>query len=87
MVEQVAKRPIVTITGVTGFIGAQVCFDFLKAGKFDEQSRKFTPEFEVRGTVRDPTNEDKIGPLRKSFVVTKDDGELVYDFFKELTLV
>ena len=51
-----AAKPIVTITGVSGFIGAQVCLDFLKAG-----------EFTVRGTVRDKNNESKIAPLRKAF--------------------
>jgi len=51
-----AAKPIVTITGVSGFIGSQVCLDFLKSG-----------EYRVRGTVRDKDNEAKIAPLRKAF--------------------
>lgn len=51
-----AAKPIVTITGVSGFIGAQVCLDFIKCG-----------EYKVRGTVRNKENEAKIAPLRKAF--------------------
>ena len=50
------QKPIVTITGISGFIGAQVCLDFLKCG-----------DYHVRGTVRDSKNEAKIAPLRKAF--------------------
>ena len=64
MVDQV--KPIVTITGVSGFIGAQVCLDFLKCG-----------EYRVRGTVRDKKNEAKIAPLRKAFGEYFDQLELV----------
>jgi len=46
----------VVITGVTGYLGSQVCQDFLKDGHFT-----------VRGTVRDPTNEAKLAPLKKAF--------------------
>ena len=38
-------KPLVTITGVAGYIGSQICLDFLKSG-----------EFRVRGTVRDHKN-------------------------------
>ena len=48
-----AAKPVTTITGVSGFIGSQVCLDFLKSG-----------EFRVRGTVRDAKNEAKVAPLR-----------------------
>jgi nucleoside-diphosphate-sugar epimerase len=51
-----AGKPVVTITGISGFIGSYVCLDFLKTG-----------EFRVRGTVRDKNNEAKIEPLRKAF--------------------
>ena len=47
------RRPIVLITGVTGFIGSHVCRAFLQNGGF-----------EVRGTVRDLTDEVKIKSLR-----------------------
>jgi hypothetical protein len=50
-----SDKPIVLITGVSGFIGSYVCLDFLKSG-----------EFQVRGTVRD-VNGEKVAPLRKAF--------------------
>ena len=56
MVDAGASKPLVTITGISGFIGSQVCLSFLKCG-----------EFTVRGTVRDCKNEAKIAPLRKAF--------------------
>ena len=40
MVESI--RPLVLITGVTGFLGSHVCMEFLKSGNF-----------KVRGSVRD----------------------------------
>ena len=54
MVEQ--DRPLVTITGMTGYIGAEVTMQFLQDGGY-----------RVRGTVRDPNNEAKIAPLREAF--------------------
>ena len=60
------QKPITTITGVSGFIGAQVCLDFLKSG-----------DYHVRGTVRDSKNEAKIAPLRKAFGQYFDQLELV----------
>jgi nucleoside-diphosphate-sugar epimerase len=60
------QKPIVTITGISGFIGSQVCLDFLKSG-----------EYQVRGTVRDSKNEAKISPLRKAFGEYFDKLELV----------
>jgi nucleoside-diphosphate-sugar epimerase len=60
------KKSIVTITGISGFIGSQVCLDFLKSG-----------EYHVRGTVRDSKNEAKISPLRKAFGEYFDKLELV----------
>lgn len=51
-----AGKPVVTITGISGFIGSYICLDFLKTG-----------EFTVRGTVRDKNNEAKIAPLKKAF--------------------
>ena len=55
MVDLQAK-PLVTITGISGFLGSHVCLSFLQTG-----------EFRVRGTVRDKNNEAKIAPLRKAF--------------------
>jgi dihydroflavonol-4-reductase len=54
MVESSKKK--VVITGITGFLGSHVCDYFLKDGSFD-----------VRGTVRDKKNENKLAPLRKAF--------------------
>ena len=50
------SKPIVTITGISGYIGAQTCLCFLKNGNF-----------KVRGTVRSVNNPDKIEPLKKAF--------------------
>ena len=51
-----STKPVVTITGVSGYVGSQTCLLFLKSGKY-----------QVRGTVRDKNNEKKISPLRKAF--------------------
>ena len=48
-----SERPLVTITGVTGFIGSQIAAVFLKDGNY-----------RVRGTVRSKTNAAKIDPLK-----------------------
>ena len=50
------EKPVVTITGISGFLGSQVCFEFLSNGSF-----------KVRGTVRDPTNQKKLQPLMDAF--------------------
>ena len=50
------NKPIVTITGISGYIGAQTCLYFLKHGGF-----------RVRGTVRSVKNEKKIKPLKRAF--------------------
>jgi len=52
----VGNKPIVTLTGITGYIGAETCLQFLKDGGYH-----------VRGTVRDKTNEAKIAPIREAF--------------------
>ena len=49
-------KPLVVITGISGFIGSQVCKAFLEDGTY-----------RVRGTVRDTKNEKKIQPLRDAF--------------------
>ena len=48
-----ADKPIVVITGISGFVGSWCCLKFLQNGSF-----------KVRGTVRSKTNEKKIAPLR-----------------------
>jgi nucleoside-diphosphate-sugar epimerase len=48
--------PIVTITGISGYVGSQVCLAFLKNGTF-----------KVRGTVRSVSNAAKIEPLKVAF--------------------
>ncbi|TNV77275.1 hypothetical protein FGO68_gene7656 [Halteria grandinella] len=63
MVESSKKK--VVITGISGFMGSQVCAAFLRDGGFI-----------VRGTVRDKTNEAKIGPLRKAFGTKFEELEL-----------
>jgi len=49
-------KPIVTITGITGFLGSRVCHEFLLDGGY-----------QVRGTVRDKNNMEKLDPLKKAF--------------------
>ena len=48
--------PLVVITGITGYLGSQVCQLFLQDGGY-----------RVRGTVRSKTNEEKLAPLKKAF--------------------
>ena len=49
-------RPTVLITGITGYLGSQVCLHFLNDGNFH-----------VRGTVRSLNRREKIEPLIKAF--------------------
>lgn len=49
-------KPIVTITGMSGYIGSQTTLLFLKDGNY-----------RVRGTVRDKNNAAKLAPLREAF--------------------
>ena len=49
-------KPKVLITGISGYIGSQVCKTFLEHGGFH-----------VRGTVRDKSNVNKMDPLQKGF--------------------
>lgn len=48
-----STKPIVVITGVTGFLGSHVLEQFLRDGTYA-----------VRGTVRDKNSEEKIAPLK-----------------------
>ena len=71
------KKPLVTITGVTGYIGSWVALKFLEDGGY-----------RVRGTCRDPTNEKKIAPLRAGFGKYFDRLELVKaDLSNEQTII
>ena len=54
MVEADAK-PLVLITGVTGFLGSMTAKVFLEDGSY-----------RIRGTVRDKNNAVKIDPLKKT---------------------
>lgn len=54
MVDQ--ALPLVVITGVSGYLGSNVCKVFLEDGGF-----------RVRGTVRSTSNPAKIEPLKKAF--------------------
>ena len=60
------SKPIVTITGISGYVGSQVCLYFLKCG-----------QFKIRGTVRSKTNTAKIQPLKDAFGDLFDEIELV----------
>ena len=51
-----SNKPLVVITGITGYVGSQVCYHFLKHGGF-----------KVRGTVRSTKNPKKMQPLVKAF--------------------
>lgn len=61
-----SDKPVVTITGVTGFLGSTVALTFLKEGTF-----------RVRGTVRDKNNAAKLAPLRAGLGDLADSMELV----------
>ena len=63
---EAGEKPLVTITGVTGYLGSIVALNFLKDSGF-----------RVRGTVRDTKNEKKIGPLRAGLGEHFKDIELV----------
>ena len=56
MVESSISKPVVLITGVSGYLGSQVALVYLKDGGYT-----------VRGTVRDCANAKKIEPLKKAF--------------------
>ena len=66
MVESTNQKPIVTITGITGYIGSHVCLLFLQDGSYH-----------VRGTVRDKSKPEKMDPIKKSFGDLYDQLEIV----------
>ena len=72
-----STKPVVTITGITGYVGSQVCLAFLKSGNYT-----------VRGTVRDKSSEKRIAPIRKAFGEYFDQLELVEaDLLNEDSLI
>ena len=60
-----ADTGIVTVTGISGYIGSQVAVAFLEEG------------FKVRGTVRDPKDKSKVAALQEAFGDRFDQIELV----------
>ena len=55
MVDENTTKPLVTITGVSGFIGSMTVKCYLEDGSY-----------RVRGTVRDVNNAVKMDPLKKT---------------------
>ena len=51
-----STKPVVVITGVSGYLGSHVALVFLKDGSYT-----------VRGTFSDNKNPKKVEPLRKAF--------------------
>jgi dihydroflavonol-4-reductase len=49
-------KPVVVITGVSGYLGSQTCLTFLQDGSF-----------QVRGTIRSTSNEKTMASLKKGF--------------------
>ena len=69
--------PVITVTGITGYIGSHVGKLLLESGKY-----------KVRGTVRSKNNEAKIAPIRESFGELFDQLELVEaDLLNEASLL
>lgn len=51
-----AEAPLVTVTGISGYIGSHVALLFLKDGGY-----------RVRGTVRNTNDPAKVDPIRNAF--------------------
>ena len=51
-----SQKPLVTITGISGYLGSHVALLFLKDGGY-----------RVRGTVRDPANQSKVAPIQQAY--------------------
>ena len=56
MVDKKDERPMVLITGMTGYLGSAVAYVYLKDGRF-----------RVKGTVRDLNDKKKINVVKKHF--------------------
>jgi nucleoside-diphosphate-sugar epimerase len=59
-------KKVVTITGISGYLGSQTCYQFLKLGTM-----------KVRGTVRSTKNEARLQPLKEAFGDMYKDLELI----------
>merc|ERR1719464_265425 len=71
------QKPLVTITGVSGYLGSQTALVFLKDGNY-----------RVRGTVRSTSNATKIEPLKAGFGEWFDKIELVEaDLLDEASII
>ena len=53
---EAGEKPLVVVTGITGYIGSWVTLKALQDGGY-----------RVRGTVRDKTNAAKLDPLKAAF--------------------
>jgi dihydroflavonol-4-reductase len=72
-----ADKPIMTLTGISGYIGSVTALQLLQDGSY-----------KIRGTVRDKNNEAKIAPLREAFGDLFNQLELVEaDLLNEESLV
>jgi nucleoside-diphosphate-sugar epimerase len=60
------EKKMVMITGISGYIGSQTCYQFLKLGTM-----------KVRGTVRSTKNEARLQPLKDAFGDLYNELELV----------
>ena len=63
------SKPIVVITGISGYLGAQTGLCFLQ----NAEAEGYT----VRGTVRDKENQLKVAPLKEAYGALFDQLELV----------
>ena len=61
-----SQKPLVTITGVEGFLGSQTALQFLKDGSF-----------RVRGTIRNSTGSKELAPIEAAIGEDFEDLELV----------
>ena len=60
-----SQKPLVTITGLTGYVGSHITHLFLQDGGY-----------RVRGCVADIHNEEELQPLKDAFSVKFDQIEL-----------
>ena len=63
------EKPVVVITGITGFLGSIVTRTFLENADKDG--------FTIRGTVRDKNNAKRLQPLKDAYGPLFDKLELV----------